>query len=353
MNYTIKDIAAELGVSITTVSLIINNRPCRVSEKTRKDVLDLVKKYNYTPNSSARALVTKKTETIGLIVPDISNPFFSELAKGVERAAQKANYSVILCNSDNKAQKDIKNTALLISKQVDGLILAPSMGDQDVEYIAQFNRLTQRNRLPLVLADRTVPFGSYNSVLIDNRIGAYQATCHLLELGHRKIGCVTGPLNVDSAEKRYNGYIDALRMNDIEVDEDIICHGDYQVESGFAAAEPLLNKGVTAIFACNDLMALGCMRKARQMGMIPGKDISIMGFDDIPLCELLDQPLTTVRQPLYEMGKHSFQLIKDLIDKPQSRIENIMLPPTVIVRDTTTQCKNQKPPLSTPSAITA
>lgn len=157
VNYTIKDIAAELGVSITTVSLIINNRPCRVSEKTRKEVLDLVKKYNYTPNSSARALVTKKTETIGLIVPDISNPFFSELAKGVERAAQKNNYSVIFCNSDNKAKKDIKNTALLISKQVDGLILVPSMGDQDVEDIAQFNRLIERKHLPLVLADRTIP----------------------------------------------------------------------------------------------------------------------------------------------------------------------------------------------------
>ena len=124
-------------------------------------------------------------------------------------------------------------------------------------------------------------------------------------------------------------------MNGIEIDESIIYHGDYQIESGFLAAGELLDQGVTAIFACNDLMALGCIRKARQLGLTPGKEISVIGFDDITLCEFLDQPLTTVRQPLYEMGKFSFQLIKDLIDKPQSRIENIMLPPSVIVRNTT------------------
>lgn len=335
MKYTIKDIASKLGVSTTTVSLIINNRPCRVSDKTRQEVLDLVKKYHYTPSFSARALVTKKTETIGLIVPDISNPFFAELAKGVERASQQAGYSIILCNSDNQPEKDVKNAALLISKQVDGLILAPSMGNQDTDSITQFNRLMEQTKLPVVLADRMLPDSDYNSVLIDNHLGGYQATHYLVELGHRKIGCVTGPIDVDSSCKRFEGYRDALDRHGIHLDDALIYHGDYQTESGFLAAEELIEKDITAIFACNDLMAFGCIRKASQLGLTPGKDISIIGFDDISLCSFLEPSLSTVKQPLYEMGKSSFQLIKKMIDKSQSGAESIMLPPSVIVRETT------------------
>lgn len=334
MGYTIKDIAQESGVSPTTVSLIVNNKPCRISEETRQIVLDVVKKYNYRPNSSARALVTKKTETIGLIVPDISNPFFAELSKGVEREARIFDYSIILCNSDDSGKKDIKNTDLLSSRQVDGLILAPSLNDYDTEEIEKFNRMTH-NKLPVVLIDRQIPYFSYNSALIDHRIGGYLATEHLIRLGHRKIGCITGPLHLDSGKKRFQGYQDALKMGGLDFCDSYIYNGNYQVDSGLAGGEALMQKGVTAIFACNDLMAFGCIRQARQMNLLPGRDISIVGFDDIPICDLLDQPLTTVNQPLYELGKISFQLLYDQIISPQTKIQTVTLPPSLIIRGTT------------------
>lgn len=335
MRYTIKDIAEELGVSITTVSLIINNRPCRISEETRKKVWDLVKKYNYTPNSNARALVTKKTQTIGLIVPDISNDFFSELAKGVERAAQKQEYSVVFCSSDNKGKKDLTNAALLISKQIDGLILAPSLGNTDVADIAEFNDLVQRNNLPVVLADRTIPFCSYNCVQSNNRQGGYMATNYLLSLGHHKIGCITGPMDVDSARERHQGYTDALQMANTSIDTSLIVTGDYQIESGAACAAALISRGATAIFACNDMMALGAMREIRKQKLKLPTDISLIGFDDITVCELLDPPLSTIHQPLYEVGKTAFQLMAKLIEKPTSKIENTMLSPQLMQRGTT------------------
>lgn len=327
MRFTIKDIAEELGVSTTTVSLIINNRPCRISEETRKNVWALVKKYNYTPNSNARALVTKKTHTIGLIVPDISNNFFSELANGVERAAQRLEYSVVFCSSDNSGKKDLKNTALLISKQIDGLIIAPSLGNSDVQDIAEFNGLVERNNLPVVLADRTIPFCSYNCVQSNNRQGGYLATNYLLDLGHRRIGCITGPLEVDSARARHEGYTDALQMAGIPPDESLIVSGDYQIDSGAECTRLLLEQNVTALFACNDMMALGAMREIRRQKLRLPRDISLIGFDGINVCDLLDPPLTTIYQPLYEVGKTAFQLIVELIEKPSSKIENIMLAP--------------------------
>jgi LacI family transcriptional regulator len=335
MGYTIKQIAEELGISATTVSLIINDRPCRVSDQTRDAVLNLVKKYNYLPNHSARALVTKKTQTVGLILPDISNPFFSELAKGLERKARKSDYSVIFCNSDDQGKKDYENASLLISKQVDGIVIAPSLNDEDTTEIMKFKQLIEGNNLPIVLVDRTIPYCSYNSALINHRQGGYLATEHLLKLGHRKIGCITGPLNVDSGYNRYKGYEDALHMFHVNVDKSYVYTGNYQIESGMIGTQMLLPQGVTAIFACNDLMAFGCLQKCREMGFTPGKDISIIGYDDIPICKIVDPPLTTVSQPLCEIGEISFQIILDLISAPQARIQNITLPPQIIVRNTT------------------
>lgn len=335
MGKTLKDIATELDISPTTVSLIINNRPCRVSDQTRKAVLDLVKKYNYTPNSSARALVTKKTQTIGLIVPDISNPFFAALAKGVEREAQKQNYSVIFCNSDDNAAKDIKNSCLLISKQVDGLILAPSLNEKNLEAVKQFNQLIYKNPLPVVFVDRTIPGCDFNSVMVDHRKGGLIAANHLLHLGHKRIGCITGPLDLESANGRFMGYLSALRMANIIPDDRLYYNGNYQIESGITGAKKLIDNGATAIFASNDLMAMGTMRQARKMGLTPGKDIAIIGFDDIPVCEVLDQPLTTINQMVYQMGKHSFKLVVQSIEQPRDIRQSIMLLPVLVERNTT------------------
>lgn len=342
MRKTIKDIAAELNVSPTTVSLIVNNRPCRVSEPIRQAVLDCVKKYNYTPNSSARALVMKKTQTIGLIIPDISNPFFAELAKGVERAAQKKQYSVIFCNSDDRGENDIKNFSLLLNKQVDGIIIASSIHDKDTKLIEQLRQLSMDYKMPVVLADRRIPGCDFDMTLIDHKKSGSISTNYLIKLGHKKIGCITGPLSMDSAALRYQGYLDALTLAGLTSIPELCYEGNYQIDSGIMGTEKLIDNGATAIFACNDLMAMGAVRQAKKMGFLPGKDISIIGFDNIPLSELLDPPLTTINQQVYKMGKHSFHLLFDAIQTPEKIQQSIMLRPTLIIRDTTAPLFNEE-----------
>lgn len=335
MAITIKDIANEAGVSITTVSLVLNNKPCRISEKTKQRIFEIVEKNNYMPNLSARALVTKKTQTLGLIIPDISNPFFSELAKGVEREAQKKNYSVIFCNSNEHGYKDVSNLELLISKQIDGIIISTSLQDSETELINQFNSLIYHQHLPLVAVDRVIPNKNYDIVSLDHREGGFMATMHLLELGHRKIGCITGPVDAHSARERFRGYLDALAMYDIKQDDSLIYHGDYQIASGQAGAAKLIHAGVSAIFACNDMMACGVFSQAHRMGKVIGKDLSIIGFDDIALCEILEQPLTTIHQPVYQMGKSSCELIINMIEKKQRQKQVIKFLPSLITRQTT------------------
>lgn len=335
MKCTIKDIAKEAGVSITTVSLVLNNKPCRVAQQTRENIIKISKKLHYKPNSTAKALVTKKTQTLGLIIPDISNPFFSELAKGVEMEAQKNNYHVIFCNSNQNGNKDLTNLELLISKQIDGLIISTSLNNSDTKYINQFNRLIFENKLPVVAVDRKIPSKNYDTVSLDHREGGFLATMHLLELGHRKIGCITGPADSDSANERYKGYVDALSLYDIPHDKSLVYHGDYQINSGIEGSKELISKGVSAIFACNDMMACGAIRQARLMGKAIGKDISIIGFDNISICEILDQPLTTIHQPVYEMGKNACELIITLINEPRSKKQLIKFLPSLVKRATT------------------
>lgn len=332
---TIKDIAAELNISPTTVSLIINNRPCRVSDPIRQAVLDCVKKYNYTPNSSARALVTKKTQTIGLIIPDISNPFFAELAKGVERAAQKRGYSVIFCNSDDKGENDIRNFSLLLSKQVDGIILASSLHGHESERIEQLHSLVGDNNIPVILADRQIPGCEYDTVLVDHKKGGKIATNYLLNLGYTNIGCITGPMTMESAALRYQGYLEALTTAGITSNPSLTYHGNYQIESGITGTKQLIENGADSIFSCNDMMAMGSVRQARRMGKTPGVDFSIIGFDNISISEVLDPPLTTISQPIYNMGKHCFHLLYDTIHEKEKVQQVIMLRPTLIVRQTT------------------
>lgn len=335
MAYTIKDIAREAGVSITTVSLVLNNKESRISQETRERILRIAKENNYNPNSSARALVTKKTNTLGLIIPDISNPFFSGLAKAIETEAQKHNYSIIFCNSDEKGKKDVANLSLLVSKQVDGLIISTSLRNSDLDHIQQFNRIVYESSIPVVAIDRQIPLKNYNYVSIDHMEGGFLATRHLLKLGHKRIGCITGPLESTSAQERYNGYMNALSMFGIQTDNNLVFHGDYQLEAGMKGAFTLIERGVSAIFACNDMMACGAYRQARLMGKTIGKNFSIIGYDNIPICEILEQPLTTIAQPISDVGQNACRLLADLINKPQQSVQNIKFLPKLIVRNST------------------
>jgi LacI family transcriptional regulator len=310
-----RDVAERAGVSITTVSHVINEtRP--VSDELRSRVLAAIDDLGYQPNVLARSLRRGKTHTIGMIVPDSANPFFAEVARGVEDTSFEQRYSVILCNSDGDLDKELFYTNVLVEKQVDGIIFVAAGGS------AERIRDLQARRIPLVVVDRDVPDVAVDSVLTDNARGGELATRHLIELGHRRIGCVAGPSDVTPSAERITGYRDALRAASVSVDEALIVRGDFQYESGYRATQQLLsmNDPPTAVFACNDLMAVGAVSAALELGREVPRDLSVVGFDDVRLASFVNPPLTTIVQPKYEMGVLAAKMLVE-------RMHDLDMPP--------------------------
>jgi len=332
MAVTIKDIARLANVSVTTVSRVINNKPEGVSEETRQKILKLVKELGYQPNAIARGLVTKKTKTIGLIIPDISNPFFPDIARGVEDSAHIYGYNVFLCNTDDNLEKESEYIKALKEKYVDGIIFTSSSIPKH-EHIIEL----VESGIPVVIMDRRVDSENIYGVFLDNYEGGYIATKHLIDLGHRKIGCITGPLHTKSARERLEGYKKALLDSGIEIDEKLIFEGDYKIKGGITGAERLLkdNKDISAIFACNDLMAYGAYKTIRSFGYKIPEDISVVGFDDIQLSQILEPQLTTVRQPAYDMGLTAARMLIKLIEDKKLKKKIINFKPQLIIRQST------------------
>jgi LacI family transcriptional regulator len=294
---TMRHVAECAGVSVTTVSHVINHtRP--VSEELREKVLAAMDELGYQPNRLARSLRRGETHTIGMIVPDNVNPFFAEIARGIEDAGSGEGYSVILCNSDGNLEKELFYHNVLTAKQVDGILFVAVGASTEVI------RSLQKRRMPLVVIDREVPDVAVDSVLIDNAEGGRQATRHLLDLGHRRIGCITGPSDLTPSAARVTGYRQALHEAGIAADEALVVRGDFMYESGHRAAHRLLamDDPPTALFACNDLMAIGAISAAVSAGWQVPADLSVVGFDDVRLASFANPPLTTIAQPKYEIG---------------------------------------------------
>jgi LacI family transcriptional regulator len=292
-----RDVAERAGVSVTTVSHVINEtRP--VSDELRQRVLAAIDELGYQPNVLARSLRRGETHTIGMIVPDSANPFFAELARGIEDTSFAHGYNLILCNSDGDLDKELIYADVLTEKQVDGILFVAAGVSTD------HIRALQERRIPVVIVDREIPDVSVDQVLTDNARGGWLATRHLLELGHRCIGCITGPSDVTPSAERVTGYRQALSEGGIPVDEVLIVKGDFQYESGYRAARQILARDdpPTAIFTCNDLMAVGAISAAVEMGRQVPVNLSVVGFDDVRLASFANPPLTTIVQPKYEMG---------------------------------------------------
>lgn len=273
---TMRDVAEQANVSVTTVSHVINGTRF-VSEELRKRVLEAMKRLDYRPNILARGLRVGKTNTIGLIVPDNSNPFFAEVSRVVEDVGFDSGYSVILCNSDGNLDKELTYIDVLVAKQVDGIIFIASSSQ------SEHLRLLIDEKIPLVVADREMPDLDVDLVLVDNSRGGYEATKYLLELGHRRIGCISGPSEITPSAERIKGYRQAVSEFDVPFDENLIVRGDFQFEGGKRAMSQLLAlpKLPSAVFICNDVMAIGAMGSIRSAGLKMPEDISIVGFDDI------------------------------------------------------------------------
>jgi len=327
MRVTIKDIAREAGVSVTTVSRVLNNK-ADVSDKTREKVLKIIDRLNYNPNSIARGLVMNKTYTIGLIVPDISNAFFAEIAKAIEDELREYGYSVIFCNTDNDKDREKESIDLLRSKQVDGLIGAFSHDSKD-EVLA-----LGKAGFPIVQIDRLVDDSQIPSVIIDNILSGYEATEYLIKKGHRRIAHITGALDTNTGIRRAEGYRKALQEYGIEIDEELVMEGDFSQESGYLAMKEILerNKDLTAVFAGNDMMALGAYRAIYAAGLKIPEDISIIGHDDFTLASLVSPALTTMQQPIYKIGKVAASLLIDIIKGKKNKEGLIVVNTSLIER---------------------
>jgi LacI family transcriptional regulator len=323
-----KDVAQAAGVSVTTVSHVINETRY-VSKELRERVLRVMEDLNYRPNILARSLRQGISHTIGLIVPDNSNPFFAEVARIVETRGFEAGYSVILCNSDGQLEKELTYVNVLLAKRVDGIIFIAASSQS--EHIAL---LTEEN-IPVVIADRQMLDSDVDVVLVDNYRGGYLATEYLLSLGHRRIGCITGPSDVTPSADRVRGYRDALTAAGLPVDESLIVKGDFRYVSGASGVQQLLDlkEPPTAIFACNDAMAMAAMAVIRQRGFAIPDDMSIVGFDDIPQASFTSPPLTTVAQPIQDIGRIATDLLIERMSGSTSRpSQRIVLDVKLVIR---------------------
>ena len=328
---TMKDVAQRAGVSPSTVSHVINETRF-VSQQLRDRVLHAMSELNYQPSAVARSLRTKKTQVVALVIPDITNPYFPEVARGVQDVAEENEYSVILCNTDRVRGRELRFLKALRGQWVDGLILNPSevtSGDlQDL----------QDAQIPVVLIGSQIDHPDLDVVMVDNVQGAYDAVSHLIDLGHRRIGLVGGPRAASSGEQRFQGYIRALADHDIPVDEEIITEGRFTREGGYESMKRLLalQSPPTAVFASSDVMAIGALMAIQEQGLQVPNDVSLVGFDDIAEASTTTPKLTTVSQPKYQTGEVAAQLLFDRVEgaSPGER-QKIVLSHQLVIRDST------------------
>ncbi len=345
----IKDVADRAGVSTATVSHVINQTRF-VREETRHRVLEAIEALNYHPSSIARGLATNSTQTIGLIISDITNPFFTAVARGVEDEINQHGYHTIFCNTDEEPAREDEYLRLLFAHQIDGLIIAPT-GVRS----AHLMRMAEAN-VPIVLLDRRTVDIDPPLVGVDNEGGAYQATCYLIELGHRRIGLLTGMETISTLKDRLNGYKRALREAGIPIDESLIVRADprfyinqsdlpdsslpqlltnnQMTPSAFYALQELLDLSdrPTALFVTNNQMTLGTLHAFRQRKLHCPEDISLVSFDDHDWAPLFSPPLTAVRQPTYQLGQTAAKLLMKLISHQEVEKPS-PLPVELIIRE--------------------
>lgn len=305
---TIYDVARIAGVSTSTVSHVLNNTRY-VSDDTKRRVHVAMEQLRYRPNSLARGLVRQETRTIALIVADNVNPFFAELARAIEDYGFAAGYNVILCNSDRTTSKELAYLDMLISKRVDGIVYTTMSTHSD-----QLQPLVDNN-IPLVTFERE--YDQIDAVLLDNVQAGYDATKHLIDLGHRRIACICGPDAKTRSHARIRGYEQALIEAGITPDPRLIQPGDWTIQSGQKGARQLfdLPSPPTAIFASNDLMAIGALTFLHERGVAVPEMVSVIGLDNIAMSEFACPPLTTVATPIAEVGQRLWQLLLDRINE--------------------------------------
>jgi len=311
---TMKDVAELAGVSTTTVSHVINGTRYVSPELTEK-VERAMEELDYEPNQLARSLKTQQTETIGLIVSDISNPFFSSLVRGVEDVSIENEHSLIVCNTDENLDKEELYVETLMRKKIDGLVIAPT-GKED----QNLNKLSQ-NEVPIVFVDRKVEGIEADAVLSKNYEGAYELTETLIERGHSRIGIVLGRERVLTSKERFAGYRKALEDNGLEISRELIARGDFMVSGGMEATEELLDQPdpPTAVVAVNNQTLVGVVRALQEKGMSLYEDVDLASFDHLDWIDLFDVPVITAAQRPYEIGQQAARMLFKRVEKSKER----------------------------------
>lgn len=331
MNVTIYDVAREANVSMATVSRVVNGNP-NVKPATRKKVLEVIERLGYRPNAVARGLASKKTTTVGVIIPDISNPFFAELARGIEDIATMYKYNIILSNSDQNMDKELHLLNTMLGKQVDGIVFMG--GNISEEHVAEF----KRSPAPIVLAGSLEDSEQVPSVNIDYEQATFDAVNTFIEKGHKKIAMVIGPFHEPiNKEKKLVGYKKALETAGIPVDEALIVEGDYTYDSGIEAFDKLIElpEKPTAIYVGSDEMAVGVVHGAQDKGYSVPDDFEVISSDNTRISLMVRPQLTTVIQPLYDIGAVAMRLLTKFMNKEKVSEHTVVLPHRIELRSST------------------
>ena len=341
MNVTLRDIAERGGVSLKTVSRVINKEP-QVSSKTREKIERIIEEIGYQPNNIARSLKKNKTNTIGYIIPDISNQFFGIAGKAIETILRKKGYSLVISSTHNTPEHEVETLKLFASQKVDGIIFA-TLGETK-EFIRHY---LNRFDIPIVTIDNKIQDLDLDSILHDNFNGAFLLTKHLIQHRHQQIAFVGGPLNQTSGHLRYQGYKKALQEAGIPFDEKLVKIGNWQIKSGYDLVSDLMGSGnrFTSLLAANSYMALGCLRALRKNGLKVPRDIAMVSFDNFDFTEVTDPPLTTLRSMESKIGIAAAEcLLSNIEDRSRGKKPvEILIPARLCIRESCgCKLKNKK-----------
>jgi LacI family transcriptional regulator len=333
---TIKDVARQAGVSIQTISRVINNRP-DVSPQTRKRIQAVIKEMGYQPFTNARGLAAKRTYTLGLVTADFSDFWFSQVVTGAEKEAQEHGYGFMLGNSTCDPKDEPKFMRLLTQRHVEGVLFIRANCENEYIHLLRLKEFG----VPVVTTGHHLPETGLAMVDVDNVGGGLKATEYLISLGHKRIAMLTGPSDWKSVHDRTEGYLLALQNAAIPADQELILNGSWLHRSGYENTKKLLEKGITftSIFAHNDRIARGAIHALYEAGLKVPEDISVIGYDDIPEAEFSDPPLTTIRQPAAEIGQAATKFLIQMIEDSNVAPKQIMFDTTLIVRSS---CKPVK-----------
>lgn len=328
MKATIYDVAKEAGVSIATVSLVMNGKG-KISEERREEIRQIMMRMGYKPSMIASALTGKKTYALGLLVPDISNPFFAEIARAVEDEGQRHGYSVFICSTDNRDEKVERYADLLQQKNVDGVIIGTGMKELSV-----LDPLLEGG-VPVAFLAREFTSADLPTVIVDDYAGGAAAAEHLIALGHRRLAVLAEQESISSSRQRVRGFRETAEAAGVALDPDLVLGSS--LKDGKARALELLEREdrPSAIFCCNDMLAIGALQAAKAAGIRIPDDCSIVGFDDTVLASVTDPPLTTIAQPIERMGQTAVQFLLRRIGQPGEPPGRMVLPPVLVVRQST------------------